>query len=257
MDNEAVALARGEFIMWNDSDDVLVPDALEKLITAWNSIPMPERGSYIGVTALCSDTEGAPLTKLPCQMPETMTWDTLATKYGATQDMVYFIRSDLLKAHRFPEVDFVVPESSVWCVLSDLRTRVVPHALLVKQYRAPGCISFSGLMQYSRGRAYAFAISKNCSTWPKRSSVDKLWRLITFIRYSLHGDISLPEASRLWTPVGSTAWFWAMVPIGALLAARDAAQGKVRKTHREFERARKVVKLSLCHNYDTAGGDIS
>src|SRR3954454_25113108 len=57
MDNEAIAGARGEFIIWNASDDVLLPQALEKLITPCDSVPFEERDSYVGVTALCLDVE--------------------------------------------------------------------------------------------------------------------------------------------------------------------------------------------------------
>ena len=38
MDNELVKSARGEFILWCDSDDVLYPNALEVLIKSWRSI---------------------------------------------------------------------------------------------------------------------------------------------------------------------------------------------------------------------------
>ena len=32
MDNEAVARASGEFILWNDSDNYLLPNAIERLV---------------------------------------------------------------------------------------------------------------------------------------------------------------------------------------------------------------------------------
>jgi glycosyltransferase involved in cell wall biosynthesis len=248
MDNEAVAVARGHFIVWNDSDDVLVPGALEQLVDAWESIPRSERDRYVGITAFCSDPDGKPLTPFLDEMPLDSTWDELTTKYVATQDRVYFVRSDLLKRNPFPEVDFVIPESSVWCLLGNLKTRVVPKTILVKQYGAPHGISFSGLMEYSRARAYALAISENQSTRTDYRWQQRLWRLLTFIRYSVHGEIPLHGASRLWTPVGSTALFWAVLPAAVVLAAKDAGERKVRKTHREFEQAAKAATFSMFHN---------
>ena len=49
VDNEAVATARGDFILWCDSDDYLLPNALQTLLDTWNTIPAEERADFCGV----------------------------------------------------------------------------------------------------------------------------------------------------------------------------------------------------------------
>ena len=58
MDNELVRMASGEFIMWCDSDDWLLPNALETLVTTWMSIPENEKDEFAGITARCEFNTG-------------------------------------------------------------------------------------------------------------------------------------------------------------------------------------------------------
>lgn len=56
--NRAARLARGELFVVADSDDELVPQALEVLHRAWQSVPNGERRLYAGVLCLCRDADG-------------------------------------------------------------------------------------------------------------------------------------------------------------------------------------------------------
>jgi len=198
MDNEAVAAARGEFILWNDSDDYLLPQAVEQLVATWRSIPDGDRNDFVGVTALCGNEQGVISTKLPVEGVFDTTWNELRAKSEVTGDMLYFTRSRLLKENPFPEVDFLVSEGVVWTLIGNLKPRVLPEILKVVQYGAPNCISFSDKMEYCRGKAHAMAIlRKNLKNFPKHLTA-QLWELTTFIRYCIHGEIGLGEAIRLW-----------------------------------------------------------
>lgn len=247
MDNEAIRRARGEFILWCDSDDYLVPLAISKLTEAWNSIPPSSRHEYVGITALCTASGGVVANPFPGATRNDVTWNDLAEIHRVTSDMLFFVRSSALRAIPFPEVDLVIPESVVWTALGNQKTRLVPEALKVVEYQCEGGISFSGLMAYNRGRAHALAHSARNLRRYRRGSKTKWWRLITFLRYCKHGEIRLRDAMRLWEGNSSLVFLVLALPLAWLLAARDTAQGKVRKTHRQFMAAKDTAVISVTH----------
>lgn len=244
MDNEAIGQARGEFILWSDSDDYLLPCAIERLVEGWNSIPVGDVSDFVGVTALCRTEDGLILSPLSTHEPFDTTWNDLAEMEGVSGDMMNLTRANELKACPFPEVDLVVPEGVTWTTLGNKKIRVQPDVVMVKEYRAPNAISFSGKQEYCRGRAYAMATSeRNLRKYP-RSLKTRLWRLMTFIRCSVHGEIGPKDQMRLWGK-NTSLILWAVLWSPAwLLALKDRLQGKVRRTHREFDAAKEVVTIT-------------
>jgi glycosyltransferase involved in cell wall biosynthesis len=57
-DNLAVREARGEMLAGIDSDDALMPNALEKIWHLWHEIPETERPHFIGIVGHCCDQNG-------------------------------------------------------------------------------------------------------------------------------------------------------------------------------------------------------
>ncbi len=234
MDNKAIRQAQGLMTVWCDSDDYLVPHALECLWRTWNSIPLDERVDYTGVTALAATEEGCIVNPFPDVDFKDVSWNDLAEVYRVTSDMVFCVRSDLLKAHLFPEVDLVIPESAVWTAIGYKPARFVPEVLLVKEYRVIHAISFASTMNYNRGRAYAMALTERNLRAYKRSWIVRFWRLLTFMRYSLHGEIPIRKARHLWGDNSHNLAYWLIFPFAYFMVVKDALQGKVRYSHREF-----------------------
>src|SRR5690625_3745837 len=56
--NTATSYARGELLALLDSDDMMLPDALQALADAWYSIPEDERDGFAGVEGLCERADG-------------------------------------------------------------------------------------------------------------------------------------------------------------------------------------------------------
>ncbi len=114
MDNELMNHASGEFFIWNDSDDFLLPDAINKLVKLWHNIPYIKRHEYFGIMALSSDNKG---------VMQTLNFDSdgsiLDTTWEAIMmneigDGVIMFKLDLIKNKKFLEVDFLITESSFW-----------------------------------------------------------------------------------------------------------------------------------------------
>lgn len=245
MDNEAVRQARGEFILWCDSDDWLLTNTLQRLWEAWNSIPEELRSEYVGVTALAATERGAIANPFPDVAYKDVSWNDLAEIHHVTADMLFCARADALKAHPFPEVDFVIPESVVWTAIGHRPTRLIPEVLKMVEYRTANAISFSGTMSYNRGRAFALAVTERNLLSYRRGWKVRAWRLLTFIRYCLHGEISPNEARRMWGKNSVPFSFWLAFPFAYALAVKDLLQGKVRRTHREFLAAQDGARFTI------------
>jgi len=247
MDNEAVAAARGHFIVWCDSDDYFLPNALEALIGEWDLIPKDKQERFIGITALCESADKV----LNSYILEKGSFDAklvdLEYKHGMKEDGILFLRAEVLKAFQFPEVDFVVPESAVWSSLGQWYTRVLPTALIKKVYNAQHCISFAPGMKYNRGRAHAMAISVRNQRRNQLPVHLQLWKTITYFRYCIHGDIDIISAFQLWG--NNSPWpvsISCLIP-ASLLALKDRLQKKVVKTHLEYDLASQLVHIRERH----------
>jgi len=243
MDNLAVQNASGQFIVWCDSDDWLFPESLNILMQTWNSIPSSDREQFAGVTALCESNTGVLDNVFPDDPYTDVKWNTVFLKMK--YDLVLFCRAELLKKTPFLEVDYLVPETSVWNSIGILKTRFIPVALKYINYGSDNCLSWSGLMEYNRGRAYAFARSKTYLSESLRTT-DLAWRFITYLRYCIHGEVRFDKAVSMWggglaTVLGALL----AAPIAVMLAIKDRAQGKVRKTHREFNAAANTATIQI------------
>ncbi len=241
MDNELVAAANGEFIIWCDSDDHLLPGALARLVEVWSQIPDGHKDGYLGVCAR-AETEDRVLGAAVERAQDDWQWNSLFSALGS--DLVIFARTELVKRVRFKEVDFMIPETSVWNVVGIMRVKFIDAPLKRVHYNQPNALSFTGKMQYNRGRAHA--LGGNYQYVKDRLGMrGEFVRAVNFIRYCVHGDVSFSAAKSIW--VGSSR-SKLMLLLGSLpaigLILRDQWRGVVEKTHIEFERNRKSARLS-------------
>lgn len=113
--NRAVREAHGMFLLPLDSDDELLPNALEQLYKAWQHIPESQREQFAGVCGLCIDACGRVVRD---RFPKDVIYsDSLEMFYvyrvrGEKQGC---IRVDILRDFPFPEeIQGYVPENVVW-----------------------------------------------------------------------------------------------------------------------------------------------
>jgi glycosyltransferase involved in cell wall biosynthesis len=139
--NNGVRRARGRLFASVDSDDECVPNALERLLHHWDSIPRALRGSFSAVSALAMRDNG----EVVGDGFPTQPWDSDSLhKYFASVgqgDKWGFHRTDVLREFPFPEpagLEFV-SEAVVWFAIARrFRTRYVNEPLLIVHSDAPG-----------------------------------------------------------------------------------------------------------------------
>jgi glycosyltransferase involved in cell wall biosynthesis len=104
-DNRAIREARGAMLAGIDSDDALVPSALERIWRLWHEIPEAERPHFSGLVGHCRDQHG----KLIGRMFSTSPFDTNYREFVFTHDRFggqkcASGRIDVARQHLSPEI---------------------------------------------------------------------------------------------------------------------------------------------------------
>jgi glycosyltransferase involved in cell wall biosynthesis len=226
--NRGVRLARGELFLSLDSDDACMPEALERLLHHWRSIPDDERDGFSAVTALCCDENGRVVgDRYPQDVLDANPME-LRHVHRVTGEKWGFQRTDVLREFPFPEdVPGLVPEDVVWAPIGHrYRTRFVNEVL--RTYHVPPP---SAQEQVSRSVDFRSMAPGHVEwmlsilTWELpyfRHHPSSFLRAAAFLlRFALHqGRIGLRSLRRV-----PSVRAWGLValaaPWGALLYCRD------------------------------------
>lgn len=116
--NKLFDLASGEYSIIIADDDELLPEALEKAVRIWESIPADKRSCFASVGGRCIDAGSGIIVgdlypdnvnKVSCRKRKRIFMHTKGEKIGLE-------RTEILKRNAFPEVKgvFWIPESCFW-----------------------------------------------------------------------------------------------------------------------------------------------
>lgn len=243
MDNEAIKVAQGLFIVWNDSDDYFESIAFEKMINKWNEVEEKERSMYYGITAYCKYINNNENYVINDENTSGHTLNDLRYKLKIKGDLVHFTRSELIKKNKFIEIDQMIPEGVLWTKIGNLKTKVINEKLLIKEYKVENCISFNGKMKYNKGMAYAKAVIENNLKNYNFGKKEKIKNIVNYIRYAIHGEMSVKEIFEIWGDNSKSYILILCLPLSIILVIKDILQRKVVKTHREY--AESLEKLII------------
>ncbi len=110
--NRALKEAQGEFLLVADSDDWIVPNALDRMYHHWSRLP--DKTDYCGVAGLCADRNGVVIgTRYPPEA-EHSTLRERQYVYKVRGEKWGMMRMDICREYPFPEIDTFVPEGVVW-----------------------------------------------------------------------------------------------------------------------------------------------
>lgn len=113
--NRGIKAASGEFFLILDPDSKPVPEALEKMLVQWESLPERERGYFISVSGLAALKDGRIYGNTFPSSPFDSNSIETTSHYGVQGRKWGFVRTEVLKSNLFPvfEGEGFVPEQLV------------------------------------------------------------------------------------------------------------------------------------------------
>lgn len=228
--NRGVEAATGELIAPLDSDDAIVPHALERLALHWRSIPEDRRAAFYGVVCHCMDPDGR-LVGDPFPAPVVdargldarYRWHVRGEKWGA-------VRADLLRSHPFPESieRSLVPESIVWDRLGQAYlARFVNEALRIYHLEpGAGSLGSSGdPARQARGSMlqHRIVIDEHLEYFTAAPGTF-LAAAAHYVRFARHAGIGAREQRRALSHRGARILWWLAAPAGLALWAVDRSR---------------------------------
>ncbi len=203
--NLAVSQARGDLLFIVDSDDIIVPDAVEWIISEWNKVS--DKIGTAGIVGLKAHfngkTVGTPLEAIP-DMVDT---DLLSyrTVYGMTGDRAEVFRTDVLREFPFPEIEGekFCPEALVWFrIARKYKMRYLKKIIYLCEYLPDGLTARIVAIRMKSPRATMMSYSE-LFAYPI-PFVSKIKAAVNFYRFSFCGNgdaYSLPTWTRIVIPV--------------------------------------------------------
>jgi glycosyltransferase involved in cell wall biosynthesis len=216
--NRAVERARGEFCALIDSDDWYPPEALERMLARWESIPVDRRGDFSDVEGLRIDEGG----ELICGVYPSDVFDTnafeLEALHGVEGDKIGMFRRDVLLEFPFPEdLGWHVTPALVWNrIAARYDTRCVNEIWAYTDYR-PGGLTDRETELRLRFSAAQLLFWSEFAAMPRRMRPKaKLRAHANRIRYSLLTGVGLgrqlsDSPDRKWTALAllpGLALYW-------------------------------------------------
>ncbi len=223
--NRGVREARGELFLAFDSDDSCVPDTLAVLRETWLGIPDKTRPSFSGVSCLCRDEAG---TVLGGPLPEPVIDGhphRLLPQLGRHAEMWGIHRTEVLRAHPFPEFDGekFVPEGLIWNRISRrFQVRHISRALRIYHDSADSLSRKMVDLRHRSPRGSSLYYAELLQDCERPAQV--LRCAANLARYQPESAATRHAASGV--PLRLRPWFWAGVMLGQVLRWRDARQAR-------------------------------
>ena len=102
--NLGIREARGQMFAVLDSDDTLVPNALERLFKLWNEIPECERSGFCLIGGHCRDQDGAQIGTTFPRSPFDTTAQESSFVYRIRGEKFVVRRTEILRRYPFPKI---------------------------------------------------------------------------------------------------------------------------------------------------------
>jgi len=226
--NRGVKNALGTLIAQIDSDDELLPDALQKLAEAWHAVPGSERSRFVGVTGLCQREDGQIVGDRYPTSP--LISNNLESRYRhrIRGEKWGFQRRDVLMKFPFPESTETthVPESNVWGQIARHYQTVYINEVLRVYHSSEGADQLTKRSPAEASKAmllqHSHALNEELDFF-RSSPLSFIRSAIHYTRSSLHQERSLAMQCRGLRPFARVLWGLGL-PAGWYVYRRDKRQ---------------------------------
>ena len=192
--NRGVREASGELFLVLDSDDACTPNALERFLFHWLSIPMPERDGFSGVTCHCLNPKGNLVgTQFPFDVIDSDPIE-MHFKFNVKGEKWGFHRTAILRRFPFPQFpgEKFLPEGLVWHrIAKDYKSRFVNEALRI--YSDNQVDRLSVVRTRIRSPQGAMLYYQEVCRW-SLPMFHRIKAAINYLRFSLHAGVCMNEA---------------------------------------------------------------
>ena len=230
--NAVAKIARGELFIISDSDDELVPNALERLKHYWDAFTIENKSTVAGVFFLCKDQYGKLVGDKFPEDYQIMDLVGMGISKRISGEKGAMLQTSVLKMYPFPENlnNCYVPEGTLWAKMAkDWKMCFINEALRIYwiEGRSDSLSLISTTIKNYPGAHYYHLcfLNYNMRFFLKRPKLC-MGEATRYIRLSLHLGFNLKTQFYKLIPV-SAKILWALcLPLGVLFYYRDKASMK-------------------------------
>jgi glycosyltransferase involved in cell wall biosynthesis len=220
--NVGVKEANGRFFASLDSDDRYVPDALERFLKHWETIPPDDRKHFVGVCGLDAYESGKIVgTRFPQDVLDSDDIE-IRFKYRVEGDKASIMRADVMKMFPFPdECGRYITPAVVWNRIGlRYKTRFVNEVFAIIEYQEDGLTANDRINYFRNPGSVVLCLQELLNSGRRLPLIIVIKTHANYVRYSLHKGVSICEQARA---ISSKLPFWLFAPLGILLHWRDLA----------------------------------
>ncbi len=219
IDNYCLKRAKGDFIVFADSDDSFKNNSFDNFIKEWNKIPNKFKVITFAIISRCLGSDGKPLEPKLNLKVKSISYEDLIYKQKKDKEKWLFINKKILKKFKFPEIDYYVPEGLTWIKVSKkYKLWILDNCYRIFYSDTTNSITHSSKINYPIGQINALEFFIKSKLKKKENNFYKL--LINFYRFKFINNIFFKY--KLTNKIKTKKTFtFSAVTIGFLLFVKD------------------------------------
>jgi glycosyltransferase involved in cell wall biosynthesis len=241
--NRGVRNALGELFVEVDSDDAIVPEALERFKYYWNSIPSDQRDKFVGVCSLCQDQQGSIIgTRFPINGMDSDSLE-IQHRYKVRGEKFGFNRLSVLKQFPFPEIPDVafIPEGFVWSQIArQYRTRFINEPLRIYYTDDVNQLSAKGsgnAVRHAQSHAlWHLSILNQDIFWFRYNSLHFIRSAVHYTRFSFNAGTRVLDQVKALNNCWATVLWVIFFSLGFLIYLIDQIEFRIKTNTKPNEK---------------------